>query len=218
MGVVNDVISENPERGLALSYAPADKRAALVTLFALDDRLRRITRAARDPMIGLMRLTWWREALERLDIAPPPAEPLLQAIASAVLPLGMSGDDMAALIEGWERLLEPAPIMMTLAEETGGRLFTFAAQLLGGGSPQVADAGTGWALVGLSRTWPDFFGEGAAELAPPRFAAAFSLVWPRPLRPLGALALLARADLDAKSRPGSPVRVARLLAHRLTGR
>jgi hypothetical protein len=38
------------------------------------------------------------------------------------------------------------------------------------------------------------------------------------LRPLGALALLARADLDPGSRPGSPARLARMLFHRFTGR
>ena len=45
--------------------------------------------------------------------------------------------------------------------------------------------------------------------------------WPRPLRPLGMLAALARRDLargpDRRERPGAPARMIRMLRHRLTG-
>ena len=80
----------DPERALAIAYAPAEHRPALTALFALDERLAGIVAATTEPTIGLIRLAWWRESLEKLDREPPPAEPLLQALAS-LLPLGLTG-------------------------------------------------------------------------------------------------------------------------------
>lgn len=217
MSPVNDAVTIDPERALALGYAPASARAALVTLFALDARLRRIALVARDPMIGMMRLTWWSDALERLDASLPPAEPLLQALARAVLPVGVTGAALAGLVDGWLRLLEGDSDLSAFAAERGGRLFALAAVLLGSADARVERVGEGWALVDLGAGWPSLAAQ-ARLLARPALAGAFATPWPRRLRPLGALGLLARSDLDAIGRPGSPRRVARLLAHRLTGR
>jgi phytoene synthase len=64
------------ERALAIGYAPADRRAGLATLFALDARLGDILRTTREPMVGQMRLTWWHAALSGLGQDPPRAEPV----------------------------------------------------------------------------------------------------------------------------------------------
>lgn len=207
--MVNDD-ARNAERALAIGYAPADRRAALAALFALDARLRAITLAAREPMIGLMRLTWWREALERLDTAPAPAEPLLRELARAVVPLS-TGAALARLTDGWERLLEGDHDWGAVAHARG-ELFALAQAVLGDGDPRVPAVGEAWARIDLARDWP------AGEPDRALLAEAYRTGWSRALRPLGALGLLARADMDAKSPPGSPSRVARLLAHRLTGR
>jgi phytoene synthase len=55
----------NPERALALSYAPASTRPGLEALFALDTALGTILKTTREPIVGQMRLTWWYEALGR---------------------------------------------------------------------------------------------------------------------------------------------------------
>ena len=200
------------ERALALSYAPADARDAVAALWALDDRLWEITRAARDPLIGTMRLTWWREALERLDVGPAPAEPLLRALAAEVLPR-VSGATLAGLTEGWERVLAGEVDWAEVARERGGRLFALAAVVLGADDVRVEDVGAVWARVDLAARRP--------EAGPPDagiLEGAYRVAWPRRLRALGALGLLARFDAAGAAPPGSPRRVARLLAHRLTGR
>jgi phytoene synthase len=51
------------ERRLALAYAPGRARAATLGLFALDAALGNLVRAAREPLLGQMRLAWWREEL-----------------------------------------------------------------------------------------------------------------------------------------------------------
>lgn len=217
MRPVSETITIDPERALAIGYAPAPARVALATLFALDARLRRIALVAREPVIGLMRLTWWGEALERLGPSPPPAEPLLRALAGEVLPRGLTGAALAGMVDGWARLLEGEPDLAAFAAERGGRLFALAAGLLGAADARVERVGEGWALVDLAAGWPSL-ASSARALARTALAGGYATSWPGPLRPLGALGLLARSDLEAIARPGSPRRVARLLAHRLTGR
>ena len=53
---------------LALSYAAAARRPALAALWQLDERMGSIVAAARDPLIGSMRLVWWRDALGWRDV------------------------------------------------------------------------------------------------------------------------------------------------------
>jgi phytoene synthase len=219
----------DPERLLALSYAPADRRDRLALLWRIDERMGAIVAAAREPAIGAMRLIWWRDALTRLDEpeVPAPAEPLLAAAAGQLLPAGLSGRSLAAIEEGWAALLEeetPGEVQIVAhGEERGGPLFALSAALLGAVPEDVGRAGEGWALAELGHRLRD---AEARRLA--RGAAAERLGevaigrWPATLRPLGLLVLLARMDAampaERQRRQGSPKRMLRALAYRLTGR
>ena len=217
----------DPERSLAMSYSPQSRRRALAALFALDDSLAAILRTTREPMVGQMRLTWWHEALTRLDTASPPAEPVLQALARDVVPNGVSGARLAWMIEGWEELLEPElddEAIARHAARRGGKLFEMAGLLLGAAEtdPLIA-AGEGWALADLARHLSDrATADHVLARAAPPLAQATRRTWSRQARPLGALAHIARLNLDIPfDQPiptGAPRRVARLLLHRLTGR
>jgi phytoene synthase len=218
----------DPERALALSYAPQPSRAALAALFALDATLAQILRTTREPLVGQMRLTWWHEALCALDTAPPPAQPVLQALAAEVLPRGVSGATLARMIDGWEALLDADPIaeadLLGHAEKRGVALFEMAGTVLGCRPEEpVATAGAGWALVDLAAHLSDLeIAALSASLAGARLAEATAQRWSRVGRPLGALAHVARMDLAyafCRDVPrGAPRRVARLAWHRLSGR
>jgi len=209
---------KDPERALALSYAPPDRRAGLTALFALDAALGHVLRTTREPMVGQMRLAWWREALARLDTAPPPAEPVLQALAADVLPRGPTGDALAAIVDGWEMLFGSID---ELAIERHGQLrgvtlFEQAGVVLGCSGDPLADAGAGWALADLAAHLSDpALATRARDAARPLLARATAQRWSRAGRALGALTHSARLDLAG---PATPRRVARLAWHRLTGR
>ena len=212
----------DPERRLALAYVPAARRPAVAALWRLDAAFGSVLASGREPMISRIRLAWWREALERLDREPPPAEPVLQALARHVLRGGVSGAELAAMASGWERLLEPGPLgadaLAAYAAERGGRLFALTARLLGGEEAPVSRGGEAWALADLARRSADA-DERTAALTAARSAVGAGR-WPRRLRPLGMLALLARRDArraDRLERAGSLARMLRMLAHRLTG-
>lgn len=216
----------DPERALTLVYAPARFRPALAALWRLDERLGSVVATTTEPMIGAIRLAWWREALEALDLGAPPDEPLLREIAQTLLPLNIRGTELAAIEAGWAALLDGDPPDGEAIERHGrlrGRLlFGLAARMLGhGGSEEAAIAGEGWALIDLGSRTRD---PGIAALA--RAQARECLLrlkgyrWPTALRPLGALAVLARHDACANGprRQASPRRIGRALLHRLTGR
>src|SRR6186713_1188956 len=182
----------DPDRRLALAYAPARVRPALEALWRLDVTLGAVLAKRREPMVARIRLAWWREALERLDTAPPPPEPLLQALAAHVLPAGVSGAAMAAMEAGWTVLLAEGALdaegLRAHAEARGGLLFRHSARLLGG-ADEVGAAGARWALVDLARHCTN-----PAEAAAAREAAAGVAqdpAWTKCLRPLAMLSLLA---------------------------
>lgn len=214
---------------MALSYAPPARRTALSLLWQLDERMSAIVAATHEPAIGAMRLIWWRDALTALDDpdARPPAEPLLAGIQAQLIASGLPGKDLASLEEGWSTLLdaeEPGESEITAHGELRGEpLFTLAAKLLGGQSEDVARAGAGWALADLGHRLRQ---EDARRFARARAAEKLSGVdpvrWPKPLRPLGLLVLLARHDAAMPAqqmrRQGAPMRLMRGLAYRLTGR
>lgn len=216
----------DPERALALSYAPLGTRAGLEALFALDATLGAILRTTREPLVGQMRLTWWHDALVALDAAPPPAQPVLQALAEHVLPHGVSGARLAGMIDGWEALLDDpigAAAIELHAARRGAALFEAAGMVLGATADPLGAAGAGWALADLARNLREAALAGqAVALARPLLAQAAAHRWNEAGRALGALVHSARADLavplDRPIARGGPRRVARLAWHRLSGR
>jgi len=210
---------EDPWRDLALSYVPRAARDAIDALFALDSALGDVLRTTREPMVGQMRLAWWREALQRLDTAPPPGEPVLQALAATVLPLGVTGAGIAGMVDGWEPLLGAldAEAIAGHARRRGRILFETAGRIMAAapGDP-VGDAGEGWALADLAGNLSDeAWARLAREGADAAFARSGGVRWSRNARALGALALVARAHLRGGVGASFVLRLARF---RLTGK
>ncbi len=196
--------SPSPERALILVYSPSAARGALAALLALDDALALVLRTMREPALGQMRLAWWREALERLDHAPPPGEPVLRALAAEALPLGVSGRALGALVDGWDVLIEAERLdreALARFAEGRGALFEVAGGALAAsaGDPLRA-AGQGWALADLARNLddPDEAAEAQAMAAPLLGAARR-----RALEPQRPRARRARASRAARSAAGA---------------
>lgn len=213
--MVNDALAvgwRHAERRIILSYAPADLQDALSALLALDDTLASVLRTLREPAIAQMRMSWWHDALTRLDTAPPPAQPVLVTLSSAVVPRGVPGTSLAHMVEGWEELVGTDDLSSDALQRfaTGrGALFEIFGALAGVRGPLV-EAGQGWALADLAHHSRD--GTVAAAMASPLLKSAANHRWERRGRALGAMVHLARMG-DA----GPAARTGRALWHRLTG-
>jgi len=180
-----------PLQRLALAYAPAACRADWLTVLALDARLAAVIRQSREPVLGQIRLAWWREKLEGLSADKPPAEPLLARIAE----FG-GGEGLVPLVNGWEALLGEPPLSAeTFGEFAGGRAqaLVWLAARHGGNVAAANMLGRRWALADLALHLgePDEQNEAAALriTLPPLVGGAG-----RALRPLAILeAVSARA-------------------------
>ena len=214
------------DRALALLYVPAANRPALTALFRLSVAMGSVLRTTTEPMIARIRLAWWREQLEELDLgATTPAEPRLEAARTLILPRGISGKDLAGLADGWERLLDPFPWSVATSEGIwlrGLLAFGLAARLLGRPDERLQQAGGLWALVDAARHCSDaetrrLLVERARTIAKGLKGAKFEPM----LRPLSMLAALAMRDLS-RGEPfepeGTPARALTMVRHRLIGR
>lgn len=138
----------SPDRRLALGYAPAAARPLFLGLYALDAKLAGIVRSAREPMLGQLKLAWWRDQLGKPIAARPLGEPVLAALAL----WGDAGHALSALADGWEGLIgDTYPAQADLAQFATARGAACAALAgLLGADPELARrAGQGWALGDL---------------------------------------------------------------------
>ena len=86
---------EGYDNQLVVWLAPRYARAAVRVVLALHDRLAQIITTSREPLLGQIKLAWWRDQLVALDSGAVPPEPLLRAVA------GIIGDALTgALLSG----------------------------------------------------------------------------------------------------------------------
>jgi phytoene synthase len=148
---------------------PRERRAATAALWALAERLTKLLHDAREPLIGQIKLAWWRDMAAMLADDPaalPKGEPLLADLAASWA--GQGGLD--ALADAAEAMLvaEDAAARQAAALAFGGALFA-----LSGGA---ANGGARWGLL-----WGAALQESAAD-AQQFFAAVRNL--PPPTRVL----------------------------------
>ncbi len=151
------------DRWLTALFAPADDRRGLMALYALNLELAKSWEAVSEPLLGEIRLQWWREAVDGAFAGTPRTEPVTQALAAAIAVHGLSRTLFDRLIDARARDLylqvpESIEALETYVAETAGTLTELAVECLGAtsdASRQAArDVGIGWALVGLIRAVP----------------------------------------------------------------
>lgn len=198
---------------LALSYAPASSREAVLTLLALDARLAAILRNRSEAMIAQIKLAWWRERLAEDPAHWPSGEPLLARLALwPGLDGGAANDKpqdnawshlkgLGGLVDGWEVLLADQLGEAEMQEFALGRSQAWESLALifaPDHADLVARAAKQWALADLAMHL-DHTEESALakELALKEDWSLGRL--PRSVRPLAVLHGLSRHALDGNS-------------------
>lgn len=146
MTLREDLKQNSPLLYAASLFAPADKRDALVAIYAFDFEVKRIPYLVSEPMLGEIRLQWWREALngERTDEAR--LNPLASALLDVISKFDLPRSGFNHLLDGEARLLDATPIvdereLEKLYGQRHGSLFQYAAMILGQSSSRdLADA------------------------------------------------------------------------------
>lgn len=184
---------------------------ALAALWAIDEAMGAAIAGASQPALAGIKMAWWREALARLDSDPAPPEPRLRAVADTLLPLGISGHDVAAIEQGWAALIQERQDPEGVARR-GHALFAIEGRLVGSTTVLPDAAGALFALTDAMR-------RGLGGFSAARSAALAGLSryrTPVRLRPVTLAARLAARDPAEPE--GTPGRALALIAHRLTGK
>jgi len=151
-------------------FAPAAAREGLFALYAFNFEIARVRETVREPMLGLIRLQWWREVVETaLSGGVARAHPVAQALTATIRAHGLSAAHFTRLIDSRERDLDPAPpatraALEDYAEGSSARLIRLALEVLGAATPEAEAAATeigiAYALTGLLRAVPAHAGMG----------------------------------------------------------
>jgi phytoene synthase len=153
--------THDPDRFLCALFAPAARRAALFALIAYNHELARAREAASNPIAALIRLQWWREAVEEAAAGRPPrrhevAAPLHAAIAAGAL----DPRDLTAMADAREAETEEEGIPTRAAfsaylRGTAGGVAVAAGRLLGASGEalaQLQSLGEAYGLAGVLRS------------------------------------------------------------------
>lgn len=160
MSLDETIRKADEDRYFAALFAPADLRADLFALIALNHELARVAETVRDPMMGAIRLQWWRETIEGARAGKPREHPVALALAELFKRHGLPQELFDAMIDAREmdaaaHIFSDLPALETYADATSGNLMRLAAQVLGGAEDQLArEAGIAHALAGILRAIP----------------------------------------------------------------
>jgi 15-cis-phytoene synthase len=190
----------SPPTRLAIAYAPRGIRPSFALLLKFDARFAGVIGNASEPLIGQMKLAWWRDAVRAGASENPKGEPMLSALFAFDQPILTKGT--GALIDAWEILVaDPQWSASTVQDfaQARGEAIARAYSALCGRGDFSADAMTQWAIADLRLR----FGSRVSDVA--LLDSALPAV--RVFRPLTILAMSVRQ-----------VSGPRLIWHALTGR
>ena len=155
--MLDSLMAQDRDRTLCAMLAPEAVRADLLALLAWNAELARVADQVSEVMVGLIRQTWWREAIEEVIAGkkPRPHE-VVQAITHAVLAHNLPIAAFETITAARGADLEKAPFatlqdLETYCAETAGALQQLAAKILKQDEAAALHLGTAWGLIGTIR-------------------------------------------------------------------
>lgn len=154
----------DPDRFLTVLFAPAASRPGLIALYAFNYEVAKTRERVSEPMLGRIRLQWWRESLDAIyGGGPLRAHEILTPLAELIRARNLTREHFDRLIDAREVDLADEPpadlaALEAYAEGSSARLMLLALEVLGQRQEQARAAalalGTGYALAGLLRAVP----------------------------------------------------------------
>jgi NADH dehydrogenase [ubiquinone] 1 alpha subcomplex assembly factor 6 len=141
------VRDQAPDRYLATLFAPSHVRPALFGLYAFDHEITKVRHVVSQPIAGLIRFQWWRDALDAIaEGRPAPAHPIAEALQDAWRRFQISRARLDAAIDARERELgdDPPATLEQLEqhlEATSSSMVLAALDILCAGDERTIEAG-----------------------------------------------------------------------------
>ena len=144
--------------------APAARREALFALYAFNYEIARVRESVTQPMLGQIRLQWWRENIAAaFEGGAIRRHPVVEPLTATIRGLRLSRGHFDRLIDRRESDLEDEPpatlaALEDYAESTSARLVYLALEVLGVHDAPASEAGLhvgiAHSLAGLLRAMP----------------------------------------------------------------
>jgi phytoene synthase len=157
------VRAADPDRYFSTLFAPAPLRPFLFALYAFNAEVARVAETVREPMLGAIRLEWWRETAESAAKGAPRNHDVARGLAALFAQKAARLDEFEGLIaarafdSSADHFADFAGLENYL-DATGGWLMRLAAELLGAAPEQAVlvtrDAARAYGLTGLLRSLP----------------------------------------------------------------
>lgn len=173
--------AHDPDRFLCALFVPAERREAIFALIAFNHELARAREVTSNPMAGLIRLQWWRDAVEEARSGAAPrrhevATPLQAAVAGGAL----DPDALIALADAREVEMEEGGFateqdFVTWLRGTAGGWSAAAGQALGADAEAMEvlrSLGAAYGLAGVLRSVAAHAAQGRCLLPLDRLAEA----------------------------------------------
>ena len=146
------------DRYLATLFAPADRRAALFSLYAFNVEIVRVRDVAREPMPGEIRLQWWREVLSGEREGEGAANPVAASLMASLKQYAISPERLAAIVDARTSDLYDDPLQTlddldNYAVMTQSALIDIAADMLGADRSEtmmlIRSSGIAYTVAGI---------------------------------------------------------------------
>lgn len=172
--VVGYIRSQDYRRFLAIQRAPAPTRAALYAVTAFYLELAHVAEAVSEPMLGAIRLAWWRENIEAIAAGHPPREhPVLQSIGAVLASGKIQPESLYTLIAERDADIDPSLLtdearFLQYLDATAGTLHRLWCELLETEveAEAVIALSRGYALIGLLLAIPYYARHNLLRLPP----------------------------------------------------
>ena len=151
------VRAADPDRYFSALFAPATARPFLFALYAFNHEVARVAETVREPMLGAIRLEWWRETVESAHRGSPRSHDVARGLAALFQAVPLALADFEALIaaRAFEANAETFADLAALenyVDATGGGVMRLAAKILGGDPGLAREAALAYGLAGLLRS------------------------------------------------------------------
>ncbi len=160
-------------RFLTALFAPEARRDDLFALYAFNLEIAKVRETVSEPMLGRIRLQWWRDTIEGFGRGEVRAHAVAEPLAETVRRRRLPGERLTRLIEGREHDVESDPPADLAALEdyaalTSATLVELALDVLEGGHPVARTAarhvGIAHGIAGLLLAVPFRAAHGRVDL------------------------------------------------------
>ncbi len=134
--------SHDFDRYASTLFVPADKRRALLALYAFNAEISRVRDQVSQPLPGEIRLQWWTDMLAGTEHGGVEGNPVAAELLRAMQSCNLPAETLSRLIEEHQFDLynDPMPSMAALEAyiaDTSMALFVLAARIMGSRSQEI---------------------------------------------------------------------------------